>query len=375
MHKRHIFLSLVLLFAPALNLIHTFVEPSSNEISSIFNLSAQRPTDPLDRGLVAVKKQSGVFVSWRVLAHEDEGVKYNIYRNGAKLNATPLRVSNYTDANGTESSSYTVRAVVDGVLQAASKAATPWNTGRIDVSRKVLFPCPAYLPIAMQPIQDRKGKTVWSRTNGIVSFTENYTINDVSLGDLNGDGRIDLLVKRINQTDVVNGYLQANDSAYNLLEAYDMDGQRMWYIDCGPNMVSMNSTELNAVCYDWDLDGRAEVLLRGADNMIIHMADGTTYNVGNMTVNTRNQLTSHTNSQYEWTHTGAEYLLYLDGKTGKPYWVRDYPLPRLEGGETSESDEESEEEDSRETTQSGPERLVLDKVQLGADLGLLVEAS
>ena len=327
---------MVLLFAPALNLIHTFVEPSSNEVSSISNLSAQRPTDPLDRGLVAVKKQSGVFVSWRVLAHEDEGVRYNIYRNGAKLNATPLSVSNYTDASGTESSSYTVRAVVDGVLQAASKAATPWNTGRIDVSRKVLFPCPAYLPIAMQPIQDRKGKTVWSRTNGIVSFTENYTINDVSLGDLDGDGRIDLLVKRINQTDVVNGYLQANDSAYNLLEAYDMDGQRMWYIDCGPNMVSMNSTELNAVCYDWDLDGRAEVLLRGADNMIIHMADGTTYNVGNMTVNTRNQLTSHTNSQYEWTHTGAEYLLYLDGKTGKPYWVRDYPLPRLESGETSE---------------------------------------
>jgi hypothetical protein len=56
--------------------------------------------------------------------------------------------------------------------------------------------------------------------------------------------------------------------------------------------------------------------------------------------------------------------------------VRRFDAPTTtEGGETSESDEESEEEDSWETTQSGPERLVLDKVQLGADLGLLVEAS
>ena len=116
-----------------------------------------------------------------------------------------------------------------------------------------------------------------------------------------------------------------------------MDGKRLWYIDCGPNMVSMSSTEMNAVCYDWDQDGQAEVLLRGADNMIIHMADGTTYNVGNTSLNTRDKLTSHDNAQYEWTHTGAEYLLYLNGKTGRPYWVKTYPLPRLESGESSES--------------------------------------
>ena len=307
-------------------------------IISIFSLqysivSGQRHTDPLDRGLVAVQLKSGVFLSWRVMADEYFGVKYNIYRNGTKLNSTPLSVSNYTDVNGLWNSSYTVRAVKDGVLQSECSSVKPWTTGRIDVSNKNLFPCPAYLPIPMQAINDRKGKMVWSSPN---DFTEEYIINDVSLGDLDGDGRIDLLVKRINQTDVSNNYLETNDSAYNLFEAYNMDGKKLWYIDCGPNMVSQSSTELNAVCYDWDEDGQAEVLLRGADNMIIHLSDGTTYNIGNMSVNTRNKLNSHDNAQYEWTHTGAEYLIYLNGKTGRPYWVKDYPLPRLESGETSE---------------------------------------
>jgi hypothetical protein len=103
----------------------------------------------------------------------------------------------------------------------------------------------------MKDVVDRTGTTVWSSSTGTPVFTQNYTLNDVSLGDLNGDGRIDLLVKRINQTDADNGYLESNTTAYTLFEAYELNGNRLWWIDCGPNMVSMNCTELNAVCYDW----------------------------------------------------------------------------------------------------------------------------
>ncbi|MBR0433295.1 MAG: rhamnogalacturonan lyase [Bacteroidaceae bacterium] len=307
-------------------------------LAFLFTLSvqAQRPTDSLDRGLVAVELKSGVFVSWRVQSDEYYGVTYNLYRDGVKLNEQPLSVSNYTDASGRAGNSYSVRAVVNGVEQAACTPVQPWTTGRIDTSNKVPFPCPAYKYIRMKDVVDRTGTTVWSASTGTPVFTQNYTLNDVSLGDLNGDGRIDLLVKRINQTDADNGYLEANTTAYTILEAYELDGNRLWWIDCGPNMVSMNCTELNAVCYDWDEDGKAEVLLRGADNMIIHMADGATYPVGNAAVNTRGALSTHTNAQYEWTHTGAEYLIYLNGQTGRPYWVKDYPLPRLESGESSE---------------------------------------
>ena len=53
---------------------------------------AQRTTDILDRGLVAVAMKSGVFCSWRILAEEYYDVTYNIYRDGVKLNDTPLEV-------------------------------------------------------------------------------------------------------------------------------------------------------------------------------------------------------------------------------------------------------------------------------------------
>lgn len=77
--------------------------------------NAQRFMDKLDRGVVAVKVANGVFVSWRVFGEEYYDVKYNIYRNGSKLNSQPLDVSNFSDTGGSTSSTYQVAAVVRGV--------------------------------------------------------------------------------------------------------------------------------------------------------------------------------------------------------------------------------------------------------------------
>ena len=55
---------------------------------------AQRFTDKVDRGLVAMKVNSGVFLSWRVLGEEYYDVTYNVYSDGDKINATPLKTSN-----------------------------------------------------------------------------------------------------------------------------------------------------------------------------------------------------------------------------------------------------------------------------------------
>lgn len=48
-------------------------------------------------------------------------MKYNLYRDGTRVNAEPLDVSNFTDASGSEGSQYTVKAVLNGVEQQASK--------------------------------------------------------------------------------------------------------------------------------------------------------------------------------------------------------------------------------------------------------------
>ena len=91
-------------------------------------VTAQRVTDDLGRGLVAMKTDAGVFCSWRINATEwDDGTEYNIYRGSAKLNSTPLKVSNFTDPAGSIDATYTVRPVVGGVEAAACAPVKVWE--------------------------------------------------------------------------------------------------------------------------------------------------------------------------------------------------------------------------------------------------------
>ena len=296
--------------------------------------TAQRKTDPLDRGLVAIAKSSGVFVSWRIQPEEYYDVTYNLYRNGTKI-ASNLSVSNYTDDSGTSSNTYTVSAVVDGVEQSQCTAVTPWNTGRVDKSSSVLFPCPAYKAIQVADVYDRNGTCVWQNNSGTVTYTANYTINDISLGDVDGDGQIDFIVKRKNQTDCDNLFPTDNTTAFCRIEVYasSADYGLLWYIDCGPNTVYGADEQWDAVAFDWDQDGRCEVLYRAYANTIIHKADGSTVTIGSTSENIRSYV-SHV-SNMTFTNCGNEYLVYMDGKTGAPYVTMEYPLKRLESSEFS----------------------------------------
>lgn len=267
---------------------------------------AQRTTDKLDRGLVAVPSGSGSFVSWRIFGEEYYDTEYNLYRDGTRVNSEPLKVSNYTDANGRAGSKYQVAAVVRGVEQ--EKCAEVTRLGQ------------QYIQFAVKDLYSRRGTKISS----------DYTINDIALADVDGDGVSEFIMKR-NYKDQIT---IANDSAFNCIECYNLKGERLWWIDLGPNMVSGPDEQYDAVGYDWDNDGKAEVLMRGADNMIIHHADGTTTNIGNMSVNTRNTV-NQGDANLAYTNYGNEYLLYLEGATGKPYpigtnnalWMT-YPLPR-----------------------------------------------
>lgn len=279
---RKVFLTLVLMMTAALGF-------------------AQRFTDKIDRGLVAVPSAtSGNFVSWRVLGEEYYDVTYNLYCNGSKI-AENLQVSSYNHSSGNASSKYQVAAVVRGVEQAKSAEVTRWNNG--------------VLTIPVQKITGRDGTDV----------TSHYTLNDISLGDLDGDGIVEFIVKR--PCDVAADVKQKN--CFHVLDCYDHKGNRLWWIDLGPNMLSGADEQWDCVCYDWDMDGKAEVLLRLQDNAYIHYADGTTQLIGSASVDTRWD-------GVEYTSSGNEYLLYLEGATGKPYEIgpsthplyMDYPIAR-----------------------------------------------
>jgi autotransporter-associated beta strand protein len=237
------------------------------------SLFAQRQMETLDRGLVAIKVSGGVYTSWRIPGDEWYDVTYNLYRNGTKVNATPLTVSNYTDAAGTTSSKYTVRAVVSGVEQADSETASVWSQ--------------QYLEIPMADV------------------TGDYTLNDVCAADLDGDGQYELIVKRSN-TD----FTKAN-TAYCLFQAYKLDGTLLWTLNMGPNMINAGHVETNCLAFDFDEDGRAEVVFRGTDGTIL--PDGTV--LGNATVNYRP--TSYTDGNTIYQTQGDEWLVVLNGETGK----------------------------------------------------------
>lgn len=268
-------------------------------VSSAF---AQRTTDKIDRGLVAVKLSTGgVYCSWRIFGEEYYDVKYNLYRDGTKVNDEPLEVSNLKDASGAATSTYTVAPVVNGVEGEKSSAVSVWANQYLDIPL-----CQVY--------------------DGSYNVTSDYEPNDVSVADLDGDGVVEILLKRRCLSDA-DGLYAETSTRFDRFEAYKLDGTLMWYISVGPNMVSGSSVEENIVAYDWDMDGKAEVVLRGADGMKIYSADGTLIKlVGSESVNTRNTISHSANMTY--TNTGSEYLIYMNGETAEPYVVMSYPLAR-----------------------------------------------
>lgn len=270
--------------------------------------SAQRVMDKLDRGLVAVSANSGMFVSWRVFGEDADNVKFNLYRDGSLVNSQPLSVSNFTDAAGSPSSKYTVKTVVNGVEKESSAASLNSATD--------------YLEIKIAPIP--------SNIDGS-DIKADYEPNDATVADLDGDGQLEILMKlRNNKDHAASDKTKSKD--FDIIQVYKLDGTLLWWIDMGPNMLDFQSNEINIAAYDWDLDGKAECVLRAADGTVIHMADGTTQVIGDPTKNERNRL-GYGGGGY-FTTSGAEYLLYLNGETGKPYYVGEYPLKRLEAGET-----------------------------------------
>ena len=285
------------------------------------SVQAQRVTDKLDRGIVAIPNAGANIVSWRMFGEEYYDTKYNLYRDGVKV-AENLSVTNYRDANASSSASYQVEPVVRGVSQGKSASVKAWTN--------------AYLDVPVQPVKNRVGQVIGNSTTNGASTTSGYIINDITLADVTGDGVVEFIVKRNN----AQGNLRQTDNKtdFNLYECYKMTGERLWWIDLGPNLMAGPDEQWDMIGYDWDMDGKAEVLMRGADNMIIHTATGKTINVGDM--NYDNGGSNATREEY--THHGKEYLLYLNGETGEPYLGWDgsaswtpmlYPLPRFEQGE------------------------------------------
>ncbi|MEU3115558.1 cellulose binding domain-containing protein [Micromonospora chalcea] len=258
------------------------------------------PTDPpagakqmekLDRGLVSVRSGSGNLVSWRLLGTETTGVAFNLYRGGTKVNASPITgATTYLDSGAAAGSAYTVRAVVNGAEQAASAPALQFANGYLDV-----------------PIQPPPGGTTPAGEG------YSYSANDASVGDLDGDGRYEFVLKWDPSNAKDNSQSGYTGNVY--VDAYTLTGARLWRVDLGRNIrAGAHYTQFQV--YDYDGDGDAEVAMKTADGT----RSGTGQVIGNGSADHRNS------SGY--VLAGPEYLTMFDGRTGAALSTVDYDPPR-----------------------------------------------
>ena len=244
----------------------------------------------LDRGVVAVKVSGGVYVGWRMFGYEytgtDGDVSYNLYKDGTKL-ATVTDSTNYLDAAGTASSKYSVSAVLKGTEGKQSDAVTPWAQ--------------QYLSIPLTPPGSQ------------------YNANDGAPGDLDGDGKLDIVLKWEGAT---KDNSQSGTTDPVLIDGYTLAGKQLWSINLGVNIRGgAHYTQMSVG--DFDGDGKAEFSCKTApgtkDGTGAYLSTGVAAGADN---------TKDYRNASGYILTGPEWLTVFAGDTGKELATVDYPVQR-----------------------------------------------
>jgi rhamnogalacturonan endolyase len=252
-------------------------------------LFAQRKMEKLDRGVVAIRTSpTSVYVGWRLLGNDTEGSSFNVYRGATKINATPiLATTNIVDAVPTDAI-YTVRQVVNGVEKAASKPTSVLSNPYLEI-----------------PIQAPKG----GMTPDSVIYT--YNANDASVADLDGDGEYEIILKWDPTNAKDNS--QKGYTGNVFIDAYKLNGKRLWRIDLGKN-IRAGAHYTQFMVYDFDGDGKAEMTCR--------TAAGTIDGLGKP-IDSLNNNADYRNST-GFVLSGAEYQTVFNGETGAAMASADY---------------------------------------------------
>jgi len=251
--------------------------------------SIPRNIEALDRGVVAVKVADGVFVGWRVLGTDADKVSFDVYRGTTKVNAAPISgATNIVDPNGTTDSKYSVRALVDGVEQGRSGNANTWGSQVLKI-----------------PLQ---------------SPGTNYTPGDASVGDLDGDGNWDIVLKWDPSDQKDNS--QSGNTGNVFLDGLTLEGKRLWRIDLGPN-IRAGAHYTQFLVGDYDGDGKAEVACKTAPGT----KDGTGKFLGLGPAANDDDSKEYANGT-GYILSGPEYVSIFNGETGKEMGTLDYKPQR-----------------------------------------------
>ncbi len=248
----------------------------------------------LGRGVAVVRESDdSVVVTWRYLSRDSEDERFDVYRDGHKVNGEPImRATFFKDylPKG-RGATYVVKALMGGEC-GGSTLATDAPTGYIDIAL------------------DKPDSGIDPLGNEY-----SYVANDASVGDVDGDGEMEIFLK----WDPTNSHDNAHDgfTGPTLIDCYKLDGTKLWRIDLGINIRS-GAHYTQFLVADFDGDGCAEMICKTADGT----QDGVGRIIGDRRADFRNMKGR--------VIAGPEYLTVFDGKTGAALATTDYKAARGE---------------------------------------------
>ncbi len=255
-----------------------------------------------------------VLVSWRMLPGDDATTGFDLYRAigtaAERKIATNIRNRTcFQDGSASKTADNHYRLTLSGSTETLST----FTLKKAQVS--------AGLPYISIPLADTKD--VYENTDKVV-----YTANDVSIGDLDGDGVFELVVKRLQSVKDDSGNIISDGSGAGysqrdclwavIWDAYKLDGTLLWRIKGGPGIILGNSSSFAVA--DFDGDGCAEMAIRTCEGTVF--GDGTqipdTDGDGKIDYRTwGRQNTSSPGWIDHYNSAGPEFISIIDGKTGR----------------------------------------------------------
>ena len=249
----------------------------------VTGFARERIVEKLDRGLIALPVKDGIYLSWRLLSTDDTKIGFDVFcvENGKerKLNTAPvMQTTDFLVKNPKPNATYLVRPIAG--FTGAAGIAHPYP-GKFDRN-----------PYVTCKLSDSKAR-----------------VNKVGIGDLDGDGKYDYVV-RYGNVNVDPWYLYWVPSKHPLvLEAVKSDGTILWTKNLGWNIES-GIWYSPYIVYDVNGDGKAEVILKAADPEAGDLREKSGPDKGKVL-------------------TGKEYLMVLDGMTGREIARAPWPLRDL----------------------------------------------
>lgn len=267
-------------------------------VGSIFAFSQPYSGEKLSRGLIGIPTEEGMYFSWRMTLEDAAGLQFDLYRSSGggaevKLNKEPIdRTSDFLDR--------TVDYTVDNrwTLKATTGEVAIWTRLKGEERNPYLS-----VPVCKPEDGEIAGE----------SFT--YTANDCSVGDLDGDGEYEIILKWFPSNSKRPPQRGFTGNTY--LDAYKMDGRRLWRIDLGPNVRSGAATT-NFLVFDFDGDGCAEICCKTGDGTV----DGLGHRIGDAQADWRTW--DKKSPTYGKIVNGPEYLTVFEGRTGKELDSKEY---------------------------------------------------